>query len=54
MSSEPYLPVPLRMAAQTGQRGQSQETGAASGHGLQEEGLVRTEVYHAHLIVEQL
>lgn len=49
-----YLPVPLGVAAQAGQRGQAQVAGAAPGQRLHEQRLVGAEVHHSHLVVEQL
>ena len=42
------------MASQTGQGGEAQVAGAASGQRLHEQGLVGPEVDHAHLVMEQL
>lgn len=49
-----YLPVSLRMSAQTGEGGKTQVKSAASGQCLHEQRLVRAEVHDSHLVVEQL
>lgn len=49
-----YLPVSGGVAVHTGQRGQAQVAGPASGHRLHEERLVGAEVDHSHLVMKQL
>lgn len=47
-------PVALWVTVHGGQGGQSLEGGAAAGEGLQEQLLVRPELGHPHLVMEQL